>query len=59
VTLPGTFPSSGTISAALLIPDPAPSLTSQAAYALPLNSVDQNNNPVFDAATGYNVIATF
>lgn len=58
VKLPDTFPSSGAVSAALLIPDPAPSLTSQAAYALPLNSVDQNNNPVFDAATGYNVIAT-
>jgi hypothetical protein len=59
VSLPATFPASGTVSAALLIPDPAPSLTSQAAYALPLNSVDQNGNPVFDPATGYNVMATF
>jgi len=59
VTLPGTFPSSGSVSAALLIPDPAPSLTSQPAYALPLNSLDQNSNPVFNSATGYNAIATF
>jgi hypothetical protein len=59
VSLPPTFPSSGPISVALLIPDPAPSLTAQPAYALPLNSVDQNNNPIFDPTTGYNVIATF
>jgi len=59
VKLPATFPSSGSISVALLIPDPAPSLTSQPAYALPLNSVDENGNPVFDPMTGYNVIATF
>jgi len=59
VSLPGTFPSSGSVSAALLIPDPAPSLTSQPAYALPLNSLDQNSNPVFNATTGYNLIATF
>jgi len=59
VTLPATFPSSGSISAALLIPDPAPSLTAQPAYALPLNSLDQQNTSVFDANTGYNVIGTF
>jgi hypothetical protein len=59
VTLPATFPTSGSITATLLIPDPAPSLTSQPAYALPLNSVDQNNNPVFKPTTGYNEIATF
>ncbi len=59
VTLPPTFPSSGPISVALLIPDPAPSLTAQPAYALPLNSVDQGGNPIFDPATGYNVMATF
>lgn len=50
---------SGPVSAALLIPDPAPSLSSQPAYALPLNSVDQNNDSVFDPTTGYNLIATF
>jgi hypothetical protein len=59
VTLPATFPTSGVVSAALLFPDPAPSLTSQPAYALPLNSVDANRNPVFNPTTGYNVIATF
>ena len=59
VTLPPTFPSSGPVSVALLIPDPAPSLTAQPAYALPLNSVDQGGNPIFNPATGYNVMATF
>jgi hypothetical protein len=59
VALPPTFPSSGSITAALLIPDPAPSLTTQAAYALPLNSVDQKNDPIFDPATGFNVLGTF
>ncbi len=58
ITLPPTLPS-GQISAFLLIPDPAPSLTSQAVYALPLNSLDANNEPVFDPTTGYNAIATF
>ena len=29
--------------------DPAPSLYHQAAYTLPLNSVGQDGNPVFDA----------
>lgn len=59
VTLPPAFPTSGLVSAVLLIPDPAPSLTAQPAYALPLNSLDQNDNPIFDPATGYNLIATF
>jgi len=59
ITLPSTFPSSGSISSALLIPDPAPSLTSEPPYALPLNSLDQNNNPVFNPGTGFNMIATF
>lgn len=59
VSLPATFPSSGPVSIALLIPDPAPSLTTQPAYALPLNSVDQSDNPIFEPTTGYNVMATF
>ena len=59
VTLPATFPPSGLVSAALLIPDPASSLSPEPAYALPLNSVDQNNNPIFDPTTGYNLIASF
>ncbi len=58
VTLPATLPS-GPVTANLLVPDPASSLSSQAAYALPLNSVDQSNNAIFDAATGYNLIAAF
>jgi hypothetical protein len=59
VVLPPTFPSSGTITVALLIPDPAPSLAVQAAYALPLNSVDPKDNPVFDPETGFNVLGVF
>jgi hypothetical protein len=59
VFLPATFAPSGLVSAALLFRDPAPSLSSQPAYALPLNSVDQDNNPIFDSTTGNNVIATF
>ena len=58
VTLPANFPTSGNISAELLIPDPAPSLTLQAPYALPLNS-DDEAGAIFDAATGRNRIATF
>ncbi len=46
----------GPVSMALLIPDPAPSLSSNPAYALPLNSLDENNNPIFDPTTGYNFI---
>jgi uncharacterized repeat protein (TIGR01451 family) len=59
ITLPATFPSSGQISMSLLIPDPAPSLTTQPAYALPLNSLDQSSNAIFAPATGYNLIAIF
>lgn len=58
ITLPPTLPS-GQISAFLLIPDPAPSLTSQAVYALPFNSLDVTNNAVFNPTTGYNLLATF
>jgi Domain of unknown function (DUF4832) len=57
VQLPASFAPQSDISAALLIPDPAPSLTTQAAYALPLNSVDANGNAVFDPSTGFNTIA--
>jgi hypothetical protein len=46
----------GPVSVALMIPDPAPSLSSIPAYALPLNSLDQNNNPIFDPSSGYNYI---
>lgn len=59
LTLPASFPSGQTISAVLLAPDPAPSLASKPAYALPLNSVDGSNNPVFNPATGYNLLASF
>lgn len=55
VVLPATIPA-GRTSIGLLIPDPAPSLSSQAAYALPLNSLDQNNSPIFDTSTGNNFI---
>lgn len=57
-TLPHSV-ASGQVSLALLIKDPAPTLSSQAAYALPLNSNDESDNPIFDASTGYNTIATF
>jgi hypothetical protein len=57
--LPEDFDIAGETALALLIPDPAPSLTPQPAYALPLNSVDGNGAEVFDAATGYNVIGSF
>jgi hypothetical protein len=50
---------SGPITLALLFRDPAWSLSSQAAYALPLNSVDESGKSVFDPATGYNLVATF
>jgi hypothetical protein len=59
VTLPPTFPTSGSVSAVLLIPDPAASLAPLPAYTLPLNSLDQNDNGIFDPTTGYNLIATF
>jgi hypothetical protein len=53
VTLPSQLVP-GPVSMAVLIPDPATSLSSNAAYALPLNSLDQNGNPIFDPTTGYN-----
>lgn len=56
IALPTTL-ASGPVSVAVLIPDPAPSLTSNPAYALPLNSLDQNNVSVFDPSTGYNYVA--
>jgi hypothetical protein len=58
VTLPPSLPS-GLISAALLIPDPAPSLSGQPVFALPLNSVDGMGAAIFDKNTGLNVFATF
>jgi hypothetical protein len=58
VPLPSSLPTGRPISVAVSIPDPAPSLTSQAAYALPLNSVDASGRAVFDATTGYNTIGT-
>jgi hypothetical protein len=48
----------GPISIGLFIHDPAPSLSLQPAYALPLNSLDENNKPIFDPVTGFNQIAT-
>jgi uncharacterized protein DUF4832/uncharacterized protein DUF4874 len=53
VRLPATFPSAGPVTVAIRFPGPDPP------DALPLNSVDQHHRPVFDPATGYNVIATF
>jgi hypothetical protein len=55
VTLPASI-QSGPTAVALLIPDPAPSLTLNPAYALPLNSLDQSNNPIFDPSSGYNFV---
>jgi hypothetical protein len=59
LTLPADFPADQSVSLYLFVPDPAPSLASQAAYALPLNSLNANSQPVFDSATGYNLLATF
>jgi hypothetical protein len=59
VTLPSSLPAGRPVSAALLVPDPAPSLIAQAAYALPLNSLDQSGKALFDATTGYNAIGSF
>jgi len=50
---------SGPVSLALIFHDPAPSLFHQPAYALPLNSLDDVGNPVFDPVYGINRIATF
>ena len=58
VTLPGTL-LPGPVSMALLFRDPAPTLSDQPQYALPLNSLDKDNEPIFDSATGGNLIATF
>jgi len=55
VVLPATI-QAGPTSLALVIPDPVPSLSSQAAYALPFNSLDQNKDPIFDVGSGYNFI---
>lgn len=58
--LPADFRLDGPSSIALVFPDPAPSLKSNPAYALPLNSIeDRNSVSVFDPTTGYNVIASF
>jgi hypothetical protein len=57
VTLPSSLPSQP-VSLSLLLPDPAPSLATDPAHALPLNSIDQTGQPVFDPATGYNRLAT-
>lgn len=58
--LPANFLLDGPSSIALVFPDPAPSLKSSPAYALPLNSIeDKDSVSVFDPTTGYNVIATF
>ena len=58
--LPANFLLSGPSSIALVFPDPAPSLKSNPAYALPLNSIDAKDSvSVFDPTTGYNVIASF
>jgi hypothetical protein len=59
LTLPADIPAGQSVSLYLFFPDPAPSLTSQPAYALPLNSQNANGQPVFDSATGYNLLATF
>jgi len=58
VTLPGVLPS-GPLTLSLLIPDPALSLASQAAYTLPLNSLDGGGQAIFFPATGRNRLATF
>jgi hypothetical protein len=58
VMLPSNLPSGRPISIALSIPDPAPSLSPQPAYALPLNSVDQTGRAVFNSTTGYNIIGS-
>ncbi len=57
--LPEDFAASGPTSIALLIPDPAPSLYAQPAYALPLNSLDSSGAPIFDPATGFNVLGSY
>jgi hypothetical protein len=58
ITLPAVLPATP-LALSLLIPDPAPSLVCDPAYALPLNSLDAGGLPVFDPATGHNRLATF
>ncbi len=57
ITLPAVLPPTP-LALSLLIPDPAPSLVSDPAYALPLNSLAAGV-PVFDPATGHNRLAIF
>ncbi|MBV8209536.1 MAG: DUF4874 domain-containing protein [Burkholderiaceae bacterium] len=58
VVLPESLPL-GPTAMGLVFHDPAPSLFHEAAYTLPLNSIDQDGKAVFDASTGFNRIATF
>jgi hypothetical protein len=58
LTLPKNI-AAGTTTMTLLFRDPEPTLANQAEYALPLNSVDQQGNPIFEPGTGHNRIATF
>jgi hypothetical protein len=57
LTLPASLPSGQIISVVLFMPDAAPSLTSQPAYALPLSSTDSYGNAIFSPSTGYNLLA--
>ncbi|MHB8813375.1 MAG: DUF4874 domain-containing protein [Steroidobacteraceae bacterium] len=58
--LPAAFRLGVPRAIALAFPDPAPSLESNPAYALALNSIDdQTGAEVFDRTSGYNLIATF
>jgi hypothetical protein len=50
---------SGPVSLALIFHDSAPSLFHQPAYALPLNSLDEQGNAIFDPVYGINRIAKF
>lgn len=50
---------SGPVSLGLIFHDPATSLFHQPAYALPLNSLDQDGNAIFDPVYGFNRIAKF
>jgi hypothetical protein len=58
VVLPESLPP-GRTQLGLVIHDPAPSLRHQAAYALPLNSLDSDGQEVFVAATGFNRLGAF
>ncbi len=59
VTLPASLTAGQVYTLALSVPDPATSLSSQAAYALPLNSMDAYGQAIFNSATGYNQLALF